>query len=159
MAPGKLNVLTRNIERLKLIAKDPEYFLINNYQRYKNTKGFRLELFIANKYNLICPKLKWFRSTNLKRLNLVHTQIIGDVYKSDNLTKRHPKKSFCPYCEKTVIPKRLYKLDAADIVIILFTAGLWAIFLLVMYLFLRRCPVCNYNLRGFKYLSVDKKIN
>ena len=74
-----------------------------------------------------------------------------------NSFAKHPKKTFCPYCEKLVIPKRLHKLDLGDIVLSLFTAGLWVIFLLVIYLFIRRCPVCNYNLRGFKSLSEDKR--
>ena len=156
MAPEKSNQLIRNIEKLKLIARDPEQFLINNYQRYKNLKGFRLELFIANKYNLLCTKIRWLKFTNLKLFELVHIQNKGEVDQTYSLTGRHPKKTFCPYCEKFVIPTRLYKLDAADIVIILFTGGLWAIFLLVMYLFIRRCPVCNYNLRGFKYISENK---
>ncbi len=142
---------------LKKFAKDPEHFLINNYQRYKDPTGFRLELFIANKYNLICPKLKWLRLTNPKHSNLVHTRNKSNVSTNKFSPSKHPRMSFCPYCEKAVIPKRLYKLDVADIVIILFTAGLWAIFLLVMYIFLRKCPVCNYNLRGFKYLSENKK--
>ncbi len=147
------------LDTLKNIAKDPERFLINNYQRYKNPKGFRLELFLANKYNLICPRLKWLRLTNLKHSNLLHILNKSNVSTNKFSPTKHPKKTFCPYCEKTVTPKRLHKLDAADIVIVLFTAGLWAIFLLVMYLFIRRCPVCNYNLRGFKYLSEKKKIN
>ncbi len=154
MPPGKLNVFIRNIERLKIIARDPEHFLKNNYQRYKNPKGFRLELFIASKYNVIYPKLKCLKPVNLKLSKPVHIQ---NKSKSDSLTTSHSKKTFCPYCEKTVIPERLYKLDAADIVIVLFTAGLWAVFLLVMYLFLRKCPVCNYNLRGFKHLSENNK--
>jgi hypothetical protein len=72
------------------------------------------------------------------------------------LSTRHPEKTFCPYCEKAVVPKRLHRLDFADIIITLLTAGLWAVFLFIMYLFIRRCPTCNYNLRGFKFLS-DKK--
>jgi uncharacterized protein with PIN domain len=68
---------------------------------------------------------------------------------------RHPKKTFCPYCEKLVIPKRLHKLDFGDFVLFLFTAGLWAILLFAMSLFIRRCPVCNYSLRGFKSLSKE----
>ncbi len=138
---------------LKKIAKDPEHFLISNYQRYKNPKGFRLELFIANKYNLACHKLKWLRLPNHKHSNLNHSQNKFNVSTYKFSQKKLIKKTFCPYCEKTVIPKRLYKLDAADFFIILFTAGLWAIFLLIMYLFRRRCPTCNYNLRGFKHSS------
>ncbi len=153
-----MNNIGSKFNTLKKLAKDPEYFLINNYQRYKSPTGFRLELFIANKYNLVCHKLKWLKFINLKRSYLVHIRNKGTLHKFDFSPTRHSQKTFCPYCEKTVIPVRLYKLDAADIVIILFTAGLWAIFLFVIYLFLRRCPVCNYNLRGFKHLS-ETKIN
>ncbi len=147
-----------NFEKLKLIVKNPEHFLINNFPRYKKTKGFRLELFIANKYNLICPKLKWLKFTNLKCANPIHIISKSDVSSKDSLSTRRSKKTFCPFCEKAVIPKRIHKLDVADIVIILFTAGLWAVFLLVMYIFIRRCPVCNYNLRGFKHLPENEKI-
>ncbi|MCP4264970.1 MAG: hypothetical protein GY777_05230 [Candidatus Brocadiaceae bacterium] len=147
-----MNNIGLKFKTLKKIAKDPEHFLISNYQRYKSPTGFRLELFIANRYNLVYHKLKWLKITNLKYTNPIHI-----LNKLDFLPARHSKKVFCPYCEKKITPTRLYKLDAADIVIILFTAGLWAILLLFMYLFLRRCPVCNYNLRGFKPLSERKK--
>lgn len=76
---------------------------------------------------------------------------------SGNSFAKQPKKTFCPYCEKLVIPKRLHKLDIGDIVLVLLTAGFWAIFLFATYLFIRRCPVCNYNLRGFKSLTEDKR--
>jgi len=115
------------------IFNDPEQFLINKYYNSKPPSGFRIELFTARRYNLIYDRLEQFR--------LAH------------FFAKHPKKTFCPYCEKLVIPKRLHKLDPGDIVLVLFTAGLWLVFLLVMYLFIRRCPVCNYNLRGFKSLS------
>lgn len=150
MAPGKLYAFIMNIQKIRLIVRDPERFLINNYQRYKNPKGFRLELFIANKFNSTCSKFKSFKLTNLKLSDLVNIQSKREVGKSDSLKSKLHGKTFCPYCEKAVIPKRLIKLDAADILIILLTGGLWAIFILAMYLFRRRCPVCNYNLRGFK---------
>ena len=117
------------------IFNDPEQFLINKYYNSKPPKGFRIELFTARRYNLIYDRLEQFRPAHF--------------------IAKHPKKTFCPYCEKLVIPKRLHKLDPGDIVLVLFTAGLWLVFLLVMYLFIRRCPVCNYNLRGFKSLSKD----
>ena len=115
------------------IFKDPEQFLLNKYYNQKPPRGFRIELLTARKYNLLCGKLKQFKPAHF--------------------FEKHPQRTFCPYCEKTVIPKRLHKLDPGDIILLLFTAGLWLVFLLVMYLFIRRCPVCNYNLRGFKSLS------
>jgi hypothetical protein len=130
-------MLVDNIEkRLNVpreIFKDPEQFLLNKYYNQKPPRGFRIELLAARKYNLICNKLKQFKPAHS--------------------FAKHSQKTFCPYCEKTVIPKRLHKLDPGDIVLLLLTAGLWLVFLLVMYLFIRRCPVCNYNLRGFKSLS------
>jgi uncharacterized paraquat-inducible protein A len=117
----------------KEIFKDPEQFLLNKYYNQKPPGGFRIELLAARKYNLICDKLK--------------------QCKPAHFFAKHSQKTFCPYCEKTVIPRRLHKLDSGDIVLLLLTAGLWLVFLLVMYLFIRRCPVCNYNLRGFKSLS------
>jgi len=115
------------------IFNDPEQFLINKYYNSKPPSGFRIELFTARRYNLIYDRIELFRPAHF--------------------FAKHPKKTFCPYCEKLVIPKRLHKLDPGDIVLVLFTAGLWLVFLLIMYLFIRRCPVCNYNLRGFKSLS------
>ena len=128
------------------IFKDPEQFLINKYYNLKPPKGFRIELLTARKCSLICDKLKQFKLAYFKTTDI---RIENGKF---SFTK-HPKKTFCPYCEKSVIPKRLHKLDPGDIVLLLFTAGLWVIFLLAMYLFIRRCPVCNYNLRGFKSLS------
>ncbi len=130
------------------IFKDPEQFLTNKYYDLKPPKGFRIELLVAEKYNLICNKLKQFK--------LEHSKTTGIRIENGKFSfAKHSRKTFCPYCEKLVIPKRLHKLDPGDIVLVLFTAGLWLVFLLVMYLFIRRCPVCNYNLRGFKSLSKD----
>src|SRR3989338_1767521 len=159
-----------NIEKRFKVAKEifinPEQFLINKYYNLKPPKGFRIELFTARKYNLICEKLKQFKPAyfettdgwfeNGKFVSMVPVKKIRKAV-SDNSFAKHPKKTFCPYCEKLVIPKRLHKLDPGDIVLVLFTAGLWVIFLLVMYTFIRRCPVCNYNLRGFKSLTEDKR--
>ncbi len=132
------------------IFKDPEQFLTNRYYDLKPPKGFRIELLIAGKYNLICNKLKQFKLAHSKTTDI---RIENGIFSF----AKHPRKAFCPYCEKLVIPKRLHKLDPGDIVLSLFTAGLWVIFLLVMYLFIRRCPACNYNLRGFKSLSEGKR--
>ncbi len=150
----KFSVFVNNI---KYLAKNPEHFLTSKYQRYRNPNGFRIELYTARKYNSICSKLKWLKLTNLKVISIAPEQRKSKVRTPHFLPTRHPEKTFCPYCEKTVLPKRLHKLDFADIMITLFTAGLWAIFLFVMYLFIRRCPVCNYNLRGFKFLSEKKR--
>ncbi len=153
MILDKFNAFISKIENL---AKDPERFLTNKHQRYSNPKGFRIELYTARKYNSICSKLKKLKLTNLKVTGIVSEQKKSKVRTTHFLSTRHPEKTFCPYCEKAVVPKRLHKLDFADIIITLLTAGLWAIFLFIMYIFIRRCPTCNYNLRGFKFLS-DKK--
>lgn len=147
------------------IAKDPEHFLTTKYYKQGNPNGFRLELFTARKYNSIYYKLIKFKSAILKITDdwiergcftgMVPAKRKRDAVTNQSLT-RSSRKTFCPYCEKTVVPKRLHKFDVADIVLILLTAGLWAIFLFAMYLFIRRCPVCNYNLRGFKYLPENK---
>ena len=153
MILDKFNAFINKIENL---AKDPERFLTSKHQRYRNPNGFRIELYTARKYNSVCSRLKWLKLTNLKVTGIVSEQKKSRVRTSHFLSTRHPEKTFCPYCEKAVVPKRLHKLDFADIIIALLTAGLWAIFLFIMYIFIRRCPTCNYNLRGFKFLS-DKK--
>lgn len=153
MILDKFNTFIHNVENL---ARDPERFLTSKYQRYRNSNGFRIELYTARKYNSICSKLKWLKHTNIKVTSIVTEQERSKVRTTFFLPTRQSEKTFCPYCEKSVIPRRLHKLDFADIIIALFTGGLWAVFLFVMYLFIRRCPVCNYNLRGFKFLS-DKK--
>ena len=154
MILAKFNALINKIENL---AKDPESFFTNKYQKKRKPNGFRIELYVARKYNSICSKIKWLKPTNLKAVNIVTEQEKSKVRTTLFRPKRQPERTFCPYCEKSVIPKRLHKLDIADIIIALLTAGLWAIFLFTMYLFIRRCPVCDYNLRGFKYLSDKKK--
>lgn len=153
MSLDKFSVFISNI---KYLAKDPERFLTSKYQRYRNPNGFRIELYTARKYNSICSKLKWLRLVNFKETNIVPDQKKRKVRTTLSFSTKHPEKTFCPYCEKSVVPKRLHKLDFADMIITLLTAGLWAVFLFIMYLFIRRCPTCNYNLRGFKFLS-DKK--
>ncbi len=153
MNPGKFSVLINNI---KYIAKDPERFLTSKYQGHRNPNGFRIELYTARKYNSIRNKLKWIGYTDLK-VTSTSSEFKNSKARAIYLTKNRPAKTFCPYCEKSVVPKRLHKLDFADLIITLLTAGLWAIALFIMYLFLRRCPVGNYNLRGFKFLSDKKK--
>ena len=141
------------INNIKNLAKDPEHFLTSKYQRHRNPIGFRIELYTARKYKSIYSKFKWIKCSNRKVTGTVPEQRKRKVSTTLYSPTRHPDKTFCPYCEKAVVPKRLHKLDFADIIIVLLTGGLWAIFLFIMYLFIRRCPVCNYNLRGFKFLS------
>jgi uncharacterized protein with PIN domain len=144
------------INNIKNLASDPEKFLTSKYQRRYIPNSFRIELYTARKYNLITSKLKWLKRTNPKATSVITEPKRSKVRTAYFLSKRHTEKTFCPYCEKAVVPKRLHKLDFADIIIILLTAGLWSIFLFIMYLFLRRCPICNYNLRGFKFISQKK---
>jgi len=148
------NVLINNIKK---IANDPEIFLTNKYKEHRKPKGFRLELYVAGKYNLICSKIKWFLHKNFKITSFASKQRKLDDTQHLFTSTRHSNKTFCPYCEKAVVPKRLHKLDAADVIIALLTAGMWAIFIFIMYLFMRKCPTCNYNLRGFKFLSEKKR--
>jgi hypothetical protein len=154
MILDKFIVFIKNINSL---AKDPERILTSKYHRHRNPNAFRIELYTARKYNSICSKLRWLKLTNLNATGIVPEQNKSRVRTTRSLSRRHSEKTFCPYCEKAVVPKRLHKLDIADIIITLLTAGLWAIFLFIMYLFIRRCPICNYNLRGFKFLSDKKK--
>lgn len=159
---NKLNTIIDNIEKFKMISKDPEHFLINGYYKTEVPKGFRIELFIARKYNLICDMLKQSNLTPLeiidswlekgKLTSMVPVKKIREAV-SAHWQVKHPKKTFCPYCEKPVIPKRLHKLDLGDIALFLMTGGIWAILLFAVYLFTRRCPICNYDLRGFKPIS------
>ncbi len=150
----KFSVFVNNI---KYLAKNPEHFLTSKYKRYRNPNGFRIELYTAKKYNLICSKLKWLRLIYFKETSIASKQKRRKAHTNLSFSTRYPAKTFCPYCEKSVVPKRIHKLDFADFIITLLTAGLWAIAIFIMYLFLRRCPVCNYNLRGFKFLSDKKK--
>ncbi len=150
MICNKLNIF---IGKIINFAKDPERFLRNKHKRYRNSLGFRIDLYTARKYSKLFGK---FLPTSLKVTSIASGHKKSKARTIFLFATKHPEKTFCPYCEKAVVPKRLHKLDFADIMITLFTAGLWAIFLLVMYLFIRKCPTCNYNLRGFKFLS-DKK--
>jgi hypothetical protein len=158
--------IEKNLERVLGIVKDPEHFLISKYYGLEAPNGFRIELFTARKFKLICGNLKQFSLAYLKTkdyrvgseemTNITPVKKLREVISSHSLARR-PKKLFCPYCEKLVIPKRLHKLDFGDFILFLFTAGLWAIFLFTMYLFVRRCPACNYSLRGFKPLSKEDR--
>ena len=161
-----VNGIRKNLERVFGIVKNPEHFLLEKYYGLEVPKGFRIELFAARQLELICRSIKQFGSTNLKIesswlvtekiMGILPVRKIGEVV-TGYLPAGQKKKLVCPYCEKIVIPKRLHKLDFGDFVLFLFTAGFWAIILFAMYLFIRRCPVCNYSLRGFKPLSEGKK--
>ena len=103
MSHDKFNVFINNIKNL---ARDPERFLTNKYQRYRNPNGFRIELYTARKYNSICSKLKWLKLTNLKVTSIVPEQKENKVRTAHFLsTTRHPEKTFCPYCEKSCSSK------------------------------------------------------
>ncbi len=145
------------IGKIDNIAKNPECFFINKHKRYRNSIGFRIDLYAARKYSTFFGKYKWFKLPNLRVTSIIHDQQKSKARTTNLFVKNDRRKTFCPYCEKAVVPKRLHKLDFADIMIALFTAGLWAIFLFIMYLFIRKCPTCNYNLRGFKFLSEKKR--
>ncbi len=153
MSLDKFSAFVNNI---KFLAKDPENFFTTKYHKHRNPNGFRIELYTARKYNSICSKLKCLRLAKNKETSIVPEQRKDKKRTTLSFSTNQPEKTFCPYCEKSVVPKRLHKLDFADLIITLLTAGLWAISLLIMYLFNRRCPFCNYNLRGFKFLSEKK---
>ncbi len=149
MLSYKTNILVdnivRNLERVFEIIKDPEHFLINKHYRLGIPNGFRIEFYIARKFKLVSENIRRFNLSRLERrkmISIIPVKKLREMVVSHPLA-RHPKKVFCPYCEKLVIPKRLHKLDFGDIMLFLFTAGLWAIFLFAMCFFIRRCPVCN----------------
>ncbi|MGR3178094.1 MAG: hypothetical protein ACUZ8E_08570 [Candidatus Anammoxibacter sp.] len=153
--------LERNLEMVLGIVRNPEQFLLERYDRSYSTfpKGFRIELFVAKRFTSICGNLKQYSDIYLKRdgscfgkgkLVNVFSLKKREVTDGDSQTKRCKPKTFCQYCEKLVIPKRLHKLDYGDIVLALFTGGFWIIFVFVIYMFLRKCPFCNNSLRGMK---------
>lgn len=151
--------IEKNLDMLFGIVKDPERFLVETYYKSNVPKGFRIEFYVAKRYNSICDNLKQFSELYLKLDDCENRKcktiglfpikkikaIIGNVSKA-----KHQKKTFCPFCEKLVIPRRIHKLDYGDVVLALFTGGFWLIFIIVIYIFLRRCPICNYSLRGMK---------
>ncbi len=159
------DTIGRNLERVFDIVKDPERFLVNNYYGLEVPKGFRIDLFAARKFRLICVDIKQFRTTYLKMENnwLGREKIMGIIPVRKireaiavHSPAKHPQKLACPYCEKLVIAKRIHKLDFVDIILFFFTGGIWAIILFVLYFLIRRCPACNYNLRGFRPFSEKK---
>ena len=153
--------LEKNLEMILGIVKNPEQFLLERYDRLYSLppKGFRIELFVAKQFTSISNNLRQFNDIYLKREycdvgkgNLMDLFSLKRRKAADgnSRTKLCKAKTFCQYCEKLVIPKRLHKLDAGDIVLSLFTGGFWIIFIFVIYMFLRRCPFCNNSLRGIK---------
>ncbi|MGR3317238.1 MAG: hypothetical protein ACUZ8O_01990 [Candidatus Anammoxibacter sp.] len=150
-----------NLEMILGIVKNPEQFLLErDYRSYSPPpKGFRLELFVAKQFTSISNNLKQYSDIYLKRRdcdigkgNLMDLFSLKSRKAADGnpQTKRCKPKTFCQYCEKLVIPKRLHKLDYGDILLSLFTGGFWIIFIFVIYMFLRKCPFCNNSLRGIK---------
>ncbi len=155
MICNKFNIF---VDKINNLAKNPEHYLINRHKKYHNAIGFRIDLYAARNYNIFFGKCnKYFKPSNLRATSRISDQQKSKSSTTNIFTKNNPKKTFCPYCEKAVVPKRFHKLDFADILLTLFTAGLWAISIFIMYLFIRRCPTCNYNLRGFKYFSEKKR--
>lgn len=154
-----MDSLERKIERVLEIVKYPENFILDRYYMSEVPKGFRIEIFAAKRFTSFCDNLRHFSETYIMSEDCMHkkeeTISLSHIKKLRNtIWKRwqesNSRKTFCPYCEKLVIPKRLHRLDYGDIMVFLFTGGFWAIFLLVLYIFLRKCPICNYNLRGIK---------
>ncbi|MDR4509509.1 MAG: hypothetical protein MRJ65_14995 [Candidatus Brocadiaceae bacterium] len=148
------------------IFKDPERFLLERRYGLKAPGGFRIELFIAREFKQICNTLKKNRTVRCmaeglcrkkeKAIRLNPFEKINNVIANKPSVKRS-KTAFCRYCEKRVVPKRIHKLDVGDIVLFLFTAGLWGMLVFIMFLFIRRCPYCNHSLRGLKPLSGEGK--
>ena len=148
-----------------MIIKNPEQYLIDKYYKLHVPKGFRIELFFAKKYNSFIDRARELKHTytNADNCRLDAERIFCSMDIRNLLAKikgrspkTEPKTVFCPCCEKRVVPKKLHKLDFGDIVLFFFTAGFWGILLFIMSLFIRRCPTCNYSLRGFKPLSKEK---
>lgn len=151
--------LEKRLESVLGFVNDPERFLRERRGTAAVPTGFRLEIYAAQRFAAACDVLRQFSDTYLGRTEHCFAKgdgtdfvplarlraIVGNVAKN-----RGKKKTFCQYCEKAVVPRRLHKLDAGDIVLALFTGGFWLIFIFVVYMFLRRCPVCNNSLRGMK---------
>ncbi len=142
------------------IIKDPEHFILDRYYMSKMPDGFRLEIFLARGFHSFCDNTKQFASmcsmSKTHRLHWSSLQSSPSGCKGDSGVTTKNKKVFCQFCEKHVVPRRTHKLDFADIVLVLFTGGFWAIFIFVLYLFMRRCPVCNISLRGLKPVGFKK---
>jgi len=149
------------------LIKDPERFFLEKYYDLNPPKGFRIELYIARKFKQIrndiqqyqfthFPEIYSWREKTSKAINSTHVAKIKSFIASKSY-KKSTEDVFCRYCEKRVIPKSLHKLDFGDVVLVLFTAGLWAIFLFVIYLVVKRCPYCNLSLKRVKPIPEDKK--
>ena len=128
------NSVEEGVANFLKIVKDPEDFILSRYYSSEIPKGFRLEIYLANRFTVLRKEI-----LRIKTKHVLRQPGSGDT-----------KKKFCPYCEKRVIPKRLYKPDIADLVLFLFTGGFWLIFIFTIYFFLQKCPTCNYNLGGMK---------
>lgn len=146
------------------IFNDPEHFLIKKYYRSKPPKGFRIELFLAGKCKQVHNAFKKYECDNHILKGIGWGRKISDTISLKNLKRvidfrssaKKQETAFCRYCEKRVVPERIHKLDFGDVILFFFTAGLWAILLFFMYLFIRKCPYCNHSLRRLKPLSKGK---
>ncbi|MGR3219590.1 MAG: hypothetical protein ACUZ8H_07215 [Candidatus Anammoxibacter sp.] len=153
----KLMVITnfgKNIERVLGIVVNSEQFLLDRYSKLYSLppKGFRIELYAAKRFTSICYNLKQYSDIYHSRGKIADVFSLKkrETTNGNSQMKRCKVKIFCQYCEKSVEPKRLHTLDYGDIVLALFTGGFWVIFIIVIYIFLRKCPVCNNSLRGMK---------
>ncbi|MBM4054715.1 MAG: hypothetical protein FJ264_08605 [Planctomycetes bacterium] len=147
------------------IFDDPECFLLKKYSGEKPPKGFRVELFLARKFNTVRNNLKEYECIHYivkrgwreeKRFNTISFKNLRRVFGGQRSAKKQ-EAVFCRYCEKRVVPVRIHKLDFGDVMLFFFTAGIWAILLFFMYLFIRRCPYCNHSLRKLRPLSKDNR--
>ncbi|MCF6149335.1 MAG: hypothetical protein E3K37_11840 [Candidatus Kuenenia sp.] len=154
-----------DLEKIKEITteilNDPEYFILNKYYGKKSPKGFRIELFLARKFNQLHNTLKRYEYNNyIKKGSRLGERIPCSIsFKRVRKlidgwpSKKKQETAFCRYCERRVVPVRIHKLDFGDVMLIFFTAGVWGILLFFMYLFMRRCPYCNHSLRKLRPLS------
>ncbi len=131
------NSLEDGVTNFLKMVKDPEDFILNRYYSLEIPKGFRLEIYLANRFTVL--------RNGIRKIRAKHSL-------------RHPNESnagkkFCPYCEKRVTPKRLYKPDIADLILFMFTGGFWLIFIFTIHFFLQKCPKCGYNLGGMKKIK------
>ena len=134
------NSLEEGVANFVNIVKDPEDFILNRYYSSEIPKGFRLEIYLANKFTVLRDGILKISAKHLRR------------YPKDC----NAGKKFCPYCEKLVTSKRIYKPDIADLILCLFTGGFWLIFIFTIYFFLQKCPKCSYNLGGMKRRKKSK---
>ncbi len=155
--------IENGLEKILGIVKNPEDFLLEKYYGSTPPRGFRIDLFAAQRFTAFYENVRQLGKTrlNVNGAILDNERMInsGLIKKFVDFIKGNPQKTFCQYCEKVVVPRTSHKLDYADIVLFFFTGGFWAALILAMRLFMRRCPFCDQSLRGVKRKPVDNKTN